>query len=109
MIVLEMVPDRVAEYVSRALRIPTIGIGAGAGCDGQVLVMHDMLGMFDRFTPRFVKKYASVFDDMVTALTAYRADVTARAFPAVEHTFTIPDETWAEFIADASEAEEIAL
>ncbi|MDQ1300522.1 MAG: 3-methyl-2-oxobutanoate hydroxymethyltransferase, partial [Chloroflexota bacterium] len=61
MIVLEMLPDRVAERISQALRIPTIGIGAGAGCDGQVLVLHDLLGLFDRFTPRFARRYAELF------------------------------------------------
>ncbi len=57
---LESVPARLAERISRRLEIPTIGIGAGAGCDGQVLVTHDVLGLFDRFTPRFVKKYADL-------------------------------------------------
>jgi 3-methyl-2-oxobutanoate hydroxymethyltransferase len=94
MIVLEMVPDRVAERISRELRIPTIGIGAGAGCDGQVLVLHDMLGIFDRFTPKFVKKYAELFPQMEAALTAYRDDVAARRFPAIEHSFAIDDAEW---------------
>ena len=75
MIVLEMVPDRVAEAISRRLRIPTIGIGAGAGCDGQVLVLHDLLGLFDRFTPRFARRYAELFGEMERALSAYRDDV----------------------------------
>jgi 3-methyl-2-oxobutanoate hydroxymethyltransferase len=94
MIVLEMVPDRVAEWISRGLRIPTIGIGAGAGCDGQVLVLHDLLGLFDRFTPRFVKKYANLFAEMERALTAYREDVVGRRFPATEHAFPIDDAEW---------------
>jgi 3-methyl-2-oxobutanoate hydroxymethyltransferase len=64
MLVLEMVPERVAARISSALRIPTIGIGAGGGCDGQVLVLHDLLGMFDRFTPKFAKQYAHLFAEM---------------------------------------------
>ncbi len=97
MIVLEMVPDRVAEWITRRLSIPTIGIGAGSQCDGQVLVLHDLLGMFDRFTPRFVKRYANLLDEMERALAAYREDVTQRRFPAQEHAFTIDEETWAEW------------
>jgi len=95
MIVLEMVPDRVAERVSQQLRIPTIGIGAGGGCDGQVLVLHDLLGMFDRFTPRFVKRYAELFPQMERALAEYCADVTGRRFPAAEHAFPMDDAEWA--------------
>jgi 3-methyl-2-oxobutanoate hydroxymethyltransferase len=100
MVVLEMVPDRVAEHISRRLRIPTIGIGAGAGCDGQVLVLHDLLGMFDRFTPRFVKRYAELFGEMEQALIAYRDDVIQRRFPAAEHTFAMDDAAWAEWMRD---------
>ncbi|MCD6291034.1 MAG: 3-methyl-2-oxobutanoate hydroxymethyltransferase [Anaerolineae bacterium] len=100
MLVLEMVPDRVAEYISRRLHIPTIGIGAGPGCDGQVLVLHDLLGMFDRFTPRFVKQYANLLEEMERALTAYREDVIQRRFPAAEHSFTIDDAAWAEWMQE---------
>ena len=99
MIVLEMVPDRVAERISRELRIPTIGIGAGVGCDGQVLVLHDMLGIFDRFTPKFVKKYAELFPQMEAALTAYRDDVAARRFPDAEHSFPMDDAEWASWVS----------
>jgi 3-methyl-2-oxobutanoate hydroxymethyltransferase len=99
MIVLEMVPDRVAERISRGLRIPTIGIGAGVGCDGQVLVFHDLLGMFDRFTPRFVKRYAELFPVMESALAAYRDDVLARRFPAQEHSFPMDEAEWAAWTA----------
>lgn len=95
MIVLEMVPDRVAERISQQLRIPTIGIGAGGGCDGQVLVLHDLLGMFDRFTPRFVKRYAELFPQMERALAEYCADVAGRRFPAAEHAFPMDDVEWA--------------
>jgi 3-methyl-2-oxobutanoate hydroxymethyltransferase len=94
MIVLEMTPDRVAETISRRLVIPTIGIGAGAGCDGQVLVLHDLLGLFDRFTPRFARRYADLSADMTRALAAYRDDVSARRFPAAEHLFPMDEAEW---------------
>lgn len=97
-IVLESVPARLAEYVSKHLSIPTIGIGAGAGCDGQVLVTHDMLGLFDRFTPKFVKKYANLHMEMQRAIGAYIDDVETRRFPAQEHTVSMPDAEWDEFI-----------
>ncbi len=96
-IVLESVPAPLAELLSQQLAIPTIGIGAGAGCDGQVLVTHDMLGLFDRFTPRFVKKYTDFYSQMVEAFQAYKSDVETRAFPAKEHTFSIPEEEWQAF------------
>jgi 3-methyl-2-oxobutanoate hydroxymethyltransferase len=93
-IVLESVPARLAEMISRRLTIPTIGIGAGAGCDGQVLVTHDLLGLFDRFTPKFVKKYANLHDEMQRAFRQYIADVQARAFPSAEHTVEMSEEEW---------------
>ncbi len=101
MIVLEMVPDRVAARISQALRIPTIGIGAGVGCDGQVLVFHDLLGIFDRFTPKFVKKYAELFPQMEAALAAYHADVTARRFPDAAHSFALDDAEWEKWVGEA--------
>jgi 3-methyl-2-oxobutanoate hydroxymethyltransferase len=94
MLVIEMVPDRVAARISTSLRIPVIGIGAGAACDGQVLVLHDLLGIFDRFAPKFAKRYAELFAEMERALTAYRDDVTLRRFPASEHVFPIEDVEW---------------
>jgi 3-methyl-2-oxobutanoate hydroxymethyltransferase len=97
-IVLESVPARLAEYVSKRLGVPTIGIGAGVGCDGQVLVTHDMLGLFDRFTPKFVKKYANLHTDMQRAIGAYIDDVETRRFPAPEHTVNMPDTEWDEFL-----------
>jgi 3-methyl-2-oxobutanoate hydroxymethyltransferase len=93
-IVLESIPARLAEVISKSLTIPTIGIGAGAGCDGQVLVVHDMLGSFDRFTPRFVKKYADFQEEMQKAFRGYIADVTSHRFPAADHTVEMPDEDW---------------
>ncbi len=101
MIVLEMVPDRVAARISRELRIPTIGIGAGVGCDGQVLVLHDLLGIFDRFTPKFVKRYAELFAEMERALSAYQEDVTARRFPACEQSFQMEDLEWRAWMGDS--------
>ena len=94
-IVLESVPGRLAELVSRRVSIPTIGIGAGVGCDGQVLVSHDLLGLFDRFTPRFVKKYADLHTEMRQAFGEYIADVSARRFPSEEHTIKMPEDEWA--------------
>jgi 3-methyl-2-oxobutanoate hydroxymethyltransferase len=91
-LVLEAVPAAVAEEITRELSIPTIGIGAGAGCDGQVLVWHDLLGLFDGRTPRFVKQYASLGEEIVDALGRYAADVRSRSFPTEEHTYGIPDE-----------------
>ena len=98
--VLETVPARLAAHISQHLDIPTIGIGAGAGCDGQVLVTHDLLGMFDRFTPRFVKQYADFRGEMVRAFAAYRSEVGAGAFPEPEHTVEMPDEEWEAFLQD---------
>jgi 3-methyl-2-oxobutanoate hydroxymethyltransferase len=93
-LVLESVPARLAELISKRVEIPTIGIGAGVGCDGQVLVTHDVLGLFDRFTPRFVKKYADLHFEMARAFGAFKADVEARSFPAQEHSVEMPDEEW---------------
>ena len=84
-VVLEAIPAEVAELISKRLTIPVIGIGAGAGCDGQILVTHDLLGLFDRFTPSFVKKYANLFGEMERAFKEYIADVKERRFPAAEH------------------------
>jgi 3-methyl-2-oxobutanoate hydroxymethyltransferase len=97
-IVLESVPGRLAQLISQKISIPTIGIGAGVGCDGQVLVTHDLLGLFDRFTPRFVKKYADLHTQMQTAFTEYIADVQGRAFPAPEHTVEMNDGEWEELL-----------
>jgi 3-methyl-2-oxobutanoate hydroxymethyltransferase len=93
-IVLESIPARLGALVSKQLSIPTIGIGAGSGCDGQVLVTNDMLGLYDRFTPRFVKQYANLLGEMDRAFKAYQSDVQARAFPAAEHTTDMADEEW---------------
>jgi len=93
-LVLESVPARLAALISRRLQIPTIGIGAGAGCDGQVLVTHDLLGLFERFTPKFVKRYANLHDEMRRAFEAYKEEVENSLFPAEEHIVEMPDEEW---------------
>ncbi len=91
-IVLEAVPPAVATAISKRLTIPTIGIGAGAGCDGQVLVYHDMLGLFNKYMPKFVKEYARIGDIIHDALVNYREDVMNRTFPAEEHTYSMKQE-----------------
>lgn len=99
-IVLESVPARLAEAISKKISIPTIGIGAGVGCDGQVLVTHDVLGLFERFTPKFVKQYANFHATMNKAFTDYIDDVESKRFPAVEHTVEMTDEEWAAFLKE---------
>lgn len=86
-LVLEMIPAQLAQAVTKALRIPTIGIGAGASCDGQVLVMHDLLGFDETFKPKFLKKYANLNLEIAKALAAYDREVKAGKFPATEHSF----------------------
>lgn len=91
-VVLECVPAKLAEKISQSISIPTIGIGAGAGCDGQVLVYQDMLAMYPNFKPKFVKQYAQIGSTMKDAFSQYISDVKSGAFPSEEHTFGIDDE-----------------
>ncbi|PRR81557.1 3-methyl-2-oxobutanoate hydroxymethyltransferase [Clostridium vincentii] len=91
-VVLECVPAKLAEYITSKLSIPTIGIGAGVACDGQILVYQDMLGMFSDFTPKFVKKYTDLGEEMKVAFTKYIEEVRDGVFPADEHSFKIDDE-----------------
>jgi len=91
-VVLECVPAKLSEIISKEISIPTIGIGAGASCDGQILVYQDMLGMFNDFTPKFVKKYADLGATMTEAFKAYIEDVSKGVFPALEHGFKISEE-----------------
>ncbi len=91
-VVIEAVPAALAQMITDAVSIPTIGIGAGAGCDGQILVYQDMLGMFSDFTPKFVKRYANVGEVMREAFANYAAEVASGAFPTEEHTYKIKDE-----------------
>ena len=86
-LVLELVPATVAEEVTKAVRIPTIGIGAGGGCDGQVLVLYDLLGLTDRFSPKFLKRYASMAEDVRTAVRRFRDDVVGGTYPDADHSF----------------------
>ena len=96
-VVLEAVPAPVAARVSDALAVPTIGIGAGGGTDGQVLVWHDMLGMYAGHTPRFVKRYAEIADEIGDAVAQYASDVRTGAFPEERHTYSISSEELARF------------
>ena len=99
-LLIEAIPDRVATLITKKLKIPTIGIGAGADTDAQVLVLHDMLGMFDRFTPKFVKKYADFFEIGTKALQQYVQDVEQKVFPGSEHVFTMKDDVYEGLLAE---------
>ena len=98
-IILECVPDQISKIVTEHLRVPTISYGAGPYCDGQGLVAHDILGMFDRFTPRFVKKYANLGGEILRAFESYVGDVASGEFPMDEHSFHINEEELAKVIA----------
>jgi 3-methyl-2-oxobutanoate hydroxymethyltransferase len=91
-IVLEAVPAPIAEEITRRLTVPTIGIGAGPGTDGQVLVWHDLLGLYDGSSPRFVKRYADLATAIRDAVSAYAADVRGRRFPEDVHTYSMAEE-----------------
>lgn len=91
-VVLECVPAKLAAMVTAELSIPTIGIGAGRGCDGQILVYQDMLAMYSDFTPKFVKHYANIGEQMKAAFTAYRQEIEEGTFPGSEHEFAISEE-----------------
>lgn len=91
-VVLECVPAKLAEFISKGISIPTIGIGAGAGCDGQVLVYQDMLGMYSDFVPKFAKQYAKVGEVMRKAFADYNKEVKDGVFPEEKHTFKIDEE-----------------
>ena len=103
-LVLEAVPSPVAARITEALEIPTIGIGAGAGCDGQVLVWHDLLGLYEGRAPRFVKQYAELAPVIEDAVSRYAADVRSGAFPEEQHEYAMSDDELAVFeerVADA--------
>jgi len=91
-IVLELVPSRLAKLITELLDIPTIGIGAGIHCDGQVQVFHDILALFDDFVPRHTKRYTQIGDMMLSAITDYREEVEASDFPTPENSFSIDDD-----------------
>jgi 3-methyl-2-oxobutanoate hydroxymethyltransferase len=98
-ILLEAIPDRLGKAITERVSIPTIGIGAGPHCDGQVLIFHDLVGLFEGFKPKFVKQYANLFAEIGQALERFKEDVEEETFPAPEHCYTIPDEEWAKFLA----------
>jgi 3-methyl-2-oxobutanoate hydroxymethyltransferase len=100
-LVLEAVPAAVARRISELLTIPTVGIGAGVDCDGQVLVYHDLLGLYEGPSPRFVKQYADLAGEIRRALEAYVADVRSGAFPEEQHTYSMPEEERALFEPNA--------
>ena len=91
-VLFECVPDKLAGFITSKLKVPTIGIGAGAECDGQVLVTHDILGLFEKFIPKFVKQYTKLSGSIVEALGEFKKEVTSGKFPAKEHTFAMKDE-----------------
>jgi len=91
-LVLECVPDKIAQMITQKIKIPTIGIGAGIDCDGQVLVTYDLLGLFERFTPKFVKKYINLSPLIFQALEEYKKEVIEGKFPTKDHSFTIKEE-----------------
>jgi 3-methyl-2-oxobutanoate hydroxymethyltransferase len=95
-LILEAIPRQLAAIITQKVKIPTVGIGGGLDCDGQVLVLHDMVGLFRRFTPKFVKVYADVYSIQMDAVKKYIADVQGSKFPAEEHTFTMKDDVVAE-------------
>lgn len=103
-VVLEAIPAVVAAHITDALKVPTIGIGAGSACDGQVLVWHDLLGLTSGHVPRFVKRYADLNQIILDALAAYIADVRASAFPDDSHTYAMPAEELARFEAQLADA-----
>ncbi len=107
-LVLEAVPAPVAARITRDLSIPTIGIGAGPDCDGQVLVWHDILGLYEGHTARFVKRYAEIGESIRSALAEFAADVRGRRFPEEQHTYAMPDDELAVFEAALSESHENA-
>ncbi|MFH1487944.1 MAG: 3-methyl-2-oxobutanoate hydroxymethyltransferase, partial [Pseudomonadota bacterium] len=92
MIVLECIPDLVGARITRELKIPTIGIGAGKDCDGQVLVFHDLVGLFERFTPKFVKQYVNLSPLIKEALVQYKKEVEEGVFPGPKHSFAMKPE-----------------
>jgi 3-methyl-2-oxobutanoate hydroxymethyltransferase len=102
-VVLEAVPTPVAARITEALTVPTIGIGAGPECDGQVLVYHDLLGLTEGRAPRFVKRYAHLSEEIRGALTSYAGEVRNGTYPAPEHTYAMPDEELELFSAEGVE------
>jgi 3-methyl-2-oxobutanoate hydroxymethyltransferase len=90
-IALEMVSHEIAEIISETISVPTIGIGSGVGCNGQVLVVHDLLGMYEKLKPKFVRRYMNLSEDIVKALENYKNDIESGTFPAQENWFSMND------------------
>jgi 3-methyl-2-oxobutanoate hydroxymethyltransferase len=90
MLVLECIPDRLAQRITKQMLIPTIGVGAGPNCDGQRLVFHDLVGLFERFTPKFAKQYVVLSPLIKKALTEFKEEIENGSFPSPEHTFSMP-------------------
>ena len=99
MLEFEAVPDRIAKIISQQLEIPTIGIGAGAGTDGQILLCYDLLGVFTDFKTKFVKRYANLTEIAVTGIRQYVSEVKSGHFPDAEHSYTIQDDEFEKFTA----------
>lgn len=100
-VVIECIPAKLGDYISKKLTIPTIGIGAGSGCDGQVLVYQDMLGMFSDFTPKFTKRYAEIGNMMKEAFALYKEEVQNGVFPAEEHNYALDESVWKSIVEEA--------
>jgi len=100
MLTLECVPDRLGEFISKKLKIPVTGIGSGPYTDGQTLNLYDLVGLFEKFTPKFVKKYANLSQEILRALQNYKDDVEKGLFPGSEHSFHMKDEVLKEVLAD---------
>ena len=88
-IALEMVSHEVSDIITKSISVPTIGIGSGANCDGQVLVVHDLLGMYDKIKPKFAKRYLSLSDDITNAIQSYDKDIKSKKFPTKENWFSM--------------------
>ena len=99
-LLLECIPDKLAEIITKKVKIPTIGIGAGPYCDAQALVTYDMIGLFDRYTPKFVKKYANLSNEAIKAFQEFQRDVLEGRFPSKEHSFSISEEELKKLASD---------
>jgi 3-methyl-2-oxobutanoate hydroxymethyltransferase len=101
-IVIESVPESVSAHITSELKIPTIGIGAGNGTSGQVLVYHDMLGLYPNFVPKFCKQYANLAQIVESALKTYKSEVETRAFPSAQHSYTMKQEEFQKAFPEAA-------
>ena len=99
-ILVEAIPAKVAGLVVKAVKVPVYGIGAGPECDGQVLIVHDMLGLFELFKPKFVRRYAQLGKEMVEAFARYKSDIKAGSFPGAEECYNIPEEEFRKLLAE---------